>query len=261
MNPIDVIPLPAFDDNYIWLLRTEGTPDCVVVDPGDEDPVLAYLEAQDLQLTAMLITHKHGDHTGGVKALKQHWPRAVVYGPAHEPVSSLDRRLEDGAEISLLQGKMNLRVLDVPGHTEGHIAYHGDGLLFCGDTLFAGGCGRVFSGTFEQLSDSLRRIAELPADALIYCAHEYTLANLGFARWVEPENAALLQRIREDREKRARGLPTVPSTLALELATNPFLRTDVPDVVRAAEKWAGRSLSGHREVFKALRQWKDRDYD
>jgi len=261
MNRVEVIALPAFDDNYIWLLRSEGMSACAVVDPGDEDPVLAYLDAQELQLGAILITHKHGDHTGGVKALKLRWPRAVIYGPAHEPVSALDEKLEEGADISLLQGELNLQVLDVPGHTEGHIAYYGDGLLFCGDTLFAGGCGRVFSGTFEQLSDSLRRIAALPAETLIYCAHEYTLANLGFARWVESENAALLQRIREDEEKRARDLPTVPSTLALELASNPFLRTDVPEVIQAAEKWAGRSLSGHREVFKALRQWKDRDYD
>jgi Zn-dependent hydrolases, including glyoxylases len=151
--------------------------------------------------------------------------------------------------------------MEVPGHTEGHLAYAGEGVLFCGDTLFACGCGRVFSGTFEQLSDSLRRIAALPPETRIYCAHEYTLANIGFARWVEPENRALLEREAREKEKRARGEPTVPSTLELELATNPFLRTGEPAVIEAAQRWAGRPLAGHREVFRALRQWKDRDYD
>lgn len=256
-----VIALAAFDDNYIWLLQQDGVASCAVVDPGDEDPVIDYCQAHELALSAILITHKHGDHTGGVRELKRRWPQAVVYGPAHESISTLEEKLGAGDQVRVQALSLDLQVLDVPGHTEGHIAYLGNGLLFCGDTLFAGGCGRVFSGTFEQLSDSLRRIAALPPSTLVYCAHEYTLANLGFAEWVEPENAALLRRIREDREKRARGLPTVPSTLALELATNPFLRTGEPTVIEAAEKWAGRSLSGHREVFKALRQWKDQDYD
>ncbi len=258
---LQVIALPAFDDNYIWLLKSDGVASCAVVDPGDEDPVVDYCQQHGLVLTAILITHKHGDHTGGVRELKQRWPQAVVYGPAHEPISTLEEKLGAGDRVSLGALSLDLQVLDVPGHTEGHIAYLGNGLLFCGDTLFAGGCGRVFSGTFEQLSDSLRQIAALPPSTLVYCAHEYTLANLGFAQWVETDNTALLQRLEEDREKRARGLPTVPSTLALELATNPFLRTDEPTVIKAAEHWAGRSLSGHREVFKALRQWKDRDYD
>ncbi len=258
---LEVIPQLAFDDNYIWLLRWQGVAACVVVDPGDEGPVFAYCQEHDLQLSTILITHKHGDHTGGVAELKRRWPRAVVYGPAHEPVATVDRKLAAGDKLMLEALRLELEVMDVPGHTEGHIAYHGGNLLFCGDTLFAGGCGRVFSGSFEQLSDSLRQIASLPPETQVYCAHEYTLANLGFAKWVEPENPALLARIRQEQEKRARGLPTVPSSLALELATNPFLRTDQPVVIQAAEAWAGRTLSGHREVFKALRQWKDSDYD
>jgi len=257
----EVIPLPAFDDNYIWLLQRQGTAACAVVDPGDEEPVFAYCQEHGLQLSAILITHKHGDHTGGVAELKRRWPRAAVYGPAREPVAMVERGLAEGDKVVLEGLRLELQTLDVPGHTEGHIAYHGEDLLFCGDTLFAGGCGRVFSGSFEQLSDSLRRIAALPPTTQVYCAHEYTLANLGFAKWVEPEHPALRKRIQQDRDKRARGLPTVPSSLALELATNPFLRTDEPAVIKAAEKWAGKQLCGHREVFKALRQWKDRDYD
>jgi hydroxyacylglutathione hydrolase len=149
----------------------------------------------------------------------------------------------------------------VPGHTAGHIAYYGVDALFCGDTLFAAGCGRVFDGTFEQLSVSLQRIAGLPAETRVYCAHEYTLDNLGFAIWVEPESEAVARRIVEEQAKRQAGLPTLPSTLSLELATNPFLRTGEQSVHLAAEKAAGRALETPGEVFTALRQWKDREYD
>ncbi len=258
MNPLQITAIPAFDDNYIWLLRRTGGRECVVVDPGDEDPLLAYMQSHDLQLSAILITHKHGDHTGGVGGLRARWPQAVVYGPAHEPVAA-DQRLQDGDRLNLLDTEF--QVLELPGHTEGHLAYLGAGCLFCGDTLFGGGCGRVFSGTFEQLADSLQRIASLPTDTQLYCAHEYTLANLGFAKWVEPDNERLRQRLLDEQGKRERNQPTLPSGLSLELQTNPFLRTGVAQVVAAAEKWAGRELSGHRAVFKALRQWKDRDYD
>ncbi|HPQ24864.1 MAG: hydroxyacylglutathione hydrolase, partial [Gammaproteobacteria bacterium] len=191
---IDIRPIPAFDDNYIWLISRPGYHGCAVVDPGDDDPVIERLHAEGLSLDAILITHKHGDHVGGVDGLKADWPKAVVYGPAGEPIRSLERRLRGGDRVELDGLGMSFSVLDVPGHTEGHIAYYGHGALFCGDTLFAGGCGRVFSGTFEQLSDSLARIAELPADTRVFCAHEYTLANLGFAAWVEPESTALAAR-------------------------------------------------------------------
>jgi len=153
------------------------------------------------------------------------------------------------------------RVLEVPGHTATHIAYLGDGMLFCGDTLFAGGCGRVFDGTFEQLAASLRRIAALPPETLCYCAHEYTLANLGFANWVEPDSLALAARACDAQRLRDAGEPTVPSTLELELATNPFLRTEVPEVIEAARRFAGRELGSNAEVFTALRRWKDEKYD
>jgi hydroxyacylglutathione hydrolase len=257
---LQITPIPAFDDNYIWLLSADGHDGCAVVDPGDEDPVLQHLAERGLRLDVILITHKHGDHVGGVAALKARWPDAVVYGPANEPIGLLDRRLRDGDELDL--GRLGrYRVLEVPGHTEGHIAYHGQGVLFCGDTVFAGGCGRVFSGTFEQLSDSLARIAALSPATLLYCAHEYTLDNLGFARWVEPHNPDLDEREAADRAARARGEPTVPSTLALELATNPFLRQEQPTVIAAAEQWAGEALPGRHAVFRAIRSWKDREYD
>ena len=258
---LSITPIPAFDDNYIWLLRAPGGSACAVVDPGDEEPVLAALAHEGLELAAILITHKHGDHTGGIRELKAAWPAAAVFGPAGEPIPLLEHPLRGGDTVDLPALGATFEVLDVPGHTEGHIAYVGDGALFCGDTLFAGGCGRVFSGTFEQLSASLERLADLPPATRVYCAHEYTLANLGFAKWVEPENAALLAREQVDVATRARHEPTVPSTLDLELATNPFMRTNQPPVIAAAERWAGRALPNRAEVFRALRTWKDKDYD
>jgi hydroxyacylglutathione hydrolase len=258
---IAVSPIPAFDDNYIWLLTRPGHRGCAVVDPGDEDPVIERLEAEGLGLDAILVTHKHGDHVGGIRGLRARWPDARVYGPAGEPIATLEQRLHDGDRVELSGLGLAFEVIEVPGHTEGHIAYYGAGMLFCGDTLFAGGCGRVFSGTFEQLSASLIRIGTLPPQTRVYCAHEYTLANLGFAAWVEPDSAALAARTAAAQAARARGEPTVPSTLELELATNPFMRTDQPQVIAAASAWAGRPLTGRAKVFRTLRTWKDRDYD
>jgi hydroxyacylglutathione hydrolase len=260
-SEILIEPIPAFDDNYIWLLRREDGDACAVVDPGDDDPVRQVLADRGLRLEAILITHKHGDHVGGVEGLKSDWPGAVVYGPANEPIRGVERRLGAGDIVELEGLGLSLDVLDVPGHTEGHIAYVGPGMLFCGDTLFACGCGRVFSGTFEQLSDSLRSLAELPAATRVYCAHEYTLDNIGFAKWVEPDNPDLLVREARVRALREAGRPSVPSELAEELLTNPFMRTDQPEVVAVARRWAGRDLASPSEVFTALRTWKDKEYD
>lgn len=257
----EISPIRAFDDNYIWLLQNEGYSGCAVVDPGDEDPVVEHLEKQGLHLDTILITHKHGDHVGGVVALKQRWPDVRVYGPANEPIKGLDVVLKEGDSVTLDRLGAEFSVMDVPGHTEGHIAYYGHGSLFCGDTLFACGCGRVFSGTHKQLSQSLQRIAALPEDTWLYCAHEYTLANIGFAKWVEPENAFLQQRESNDMTLQEEDEPTVPSSLSSELATNPFMRTQQEAVIAAAQKWAGQKLTGPDDVFKALRDWKDRDYD
>jgi len=258
---IDIRPIPAFDDNYIWLLTRDGYSGCAVVDPGDEDPVIERLQAEGLALDAILVTHKHGDHVGGIPGLKAVWPEAKVYGPAGEPIRTLEQRLHGGDRVELAGLGATFEVLDVPGHTEGHIAYFGEGALFCGDTLFAAGCGRVFSGTFEQLSDSLIRIGRLPPGTLVYCAHEYTLANLGFAAWVEPDNADLEARIVRDRRRREADEPTVPSTIAEELASNPFMRTDRDEVIAAASHWADTGLADRAAVFRALRSWKDKDYD
>jgi hydroxyacylglutathione hydrolase len=256
-------PIPAFEDNYIWLLTdARGRDDrATLVDPGDAEPVIERLRADGLRLGSILLTHHHYDHQGGVADLLDCWPDAVVVAPVDDRIRAATLRVGEGAEVKPPGLDLAFRVLAVPGHTATHIAYLGGGALFCGDTLFAGGCGRVFDGTFAQLAASLRRIAALPPETRCYCAHEYTLANLGFAEWVEPDSQALAARFAAAREARARGEPTVPSTLALELATNPFLRTTEPGVVAAAAGFAGAPLPDETAVFTALRRWKDARYD
>lgn len=258
---LDITPIPAFDDNYIWLLQRRGSRDAAVVDPGDAAPVLAVLKREGLGLGAVLVTHHHWDHTGGVGELRAAFPRCRVYGPADRRIAGVTDPVGEGDEVAPAWLDAAFQVLEVPGHTSSHIAYLGEDVLFCGDTLFAAGCGRVFDGTFDQLAGSLRRLAELPARTRIYCAHEYTLANLGFAKWVEPENPHLSRREAAERARRAASVPTVPSLLREELATNPFLRTGVAAVISAAEDYAGVSLETPAEVFRALRQWKDKRYD
>jgi hydroxyacylglutathione hydrolase len=258
---LQITPLPAFEDNYIWLLTNPDAAVHVAVDPGDETPVLSWLQEHGGSLAGILITHHHYDHIGGVPELLVSFPGIPVFGPAKSRINGVNRPVREGEQIEIPGLGSRFTVMELPGHTAGHVAYLTEQALFCGDTLFAGGCGRVFDGTFEQLSASLRRIATLPSDTLIYCAHEYTLANLGFAAWVEPDSQALLRRTREERMKRKRGESTLPSRLDLELATNPFLRTAEPGVIQAAERYAGRPLPGHSAVFTALRTWKDREYD
>ncbi|MEJ2424818.1 MAG: hydroxyacylglutathione hydrolase [Candidatus Thiodiazotropha sp.] len=258
---LEITPLPAFDDNYIWVVRNPGSSGVVVVDPGDETPVLEWLRSTSTQLNALLLTHHHYDHVGGVPELAQAFPGLRVYGPANRKIRGLTHPLHEGDRPRIPGLDAQLQVFEVPGHTADHIAYYGEGVLFCGDTLFAGGCGRVFDGSFQQLSDSLLRIAELPSDTQIYCAHEYTLDNLGFAQWVEPDNPMIEQRLIEAQARRDAGLPTVPSRLETERDTNPFLRTRIAEVVAIAEAKTGHRLSDPSAVFTALRQWKDREYD
>jgi hydroxyacylglutathione hydrolase len=258
---LQIRPIPAFDDNYIWLLTEPPGRSAVVVDPGDADPVLETLAAEGLTLSAVLVTHHHGDHVGGLAELADAFPGLRIYGPTDPRVRSVTDRVAEADGVQPAGLARRFRVLELPGHTATHIGYLGEGVFFCGDTLFAAGCGRVFDGTFEQLSASLRRIAALDPETLCYCAHEYTLSNLGFALWVEPQSEALLARVREAEETRRSGLPTVPSRLGLELETNPFLRTGEPGAIAAAERFAGRPLQGHAEVFAALRRWKDSRYD
>jgi hydroxyacylglutathione hydrolase len=249
-----VEPIPAFNDNYLWLLVRGAH--AAVVDPGDAEPVLRRLHSRNLGLQAILVTHHHGDHVGGVEVLARA-TGARVYGPRGESIPARDVALAGGDRIDVLG--VTFEVIEVPGHTLGHIAYHAPAkrLLFCGDTLFAAGCGRLFEGTAEQMTDSLGRLAALPADTRVYCAHEYTLSNLRFAIAVEPDNDALRRRQQDCIALRERGVPTVPSTIAEERATNPFLRCEVPAVRRVAEARATAPLPTTAAVFAVLREWKN----
>lgn len=252
-----LIPLPAFDDNYLWLLH-DGT-NALVVDPGDAAPVEAALQREGLKLAGILVTHHHGDHTGGVARLRD-VTGARVFGPARETIPAPFTGMQGGASITLLG--IAWQVLDVPGHTAGHIAWFaarvdGAPLLFCGDTLFSGGCGRVFEGTPAQMLASLDALAALPASTRVCAAHEYTLANLRFAAAVEPGNAKLANHLRHCQALRARGEPTLPSTIGMELAINPFLRSRTTQVVAAVQAQAPQA-QGDVEVFAALREWKNR---
>jgi len=250
-----VTALPAFNDNYIWLLVRGG--EAAVVDPGDAAPVRRALERDSLRLSAILVTHHHGDHVGGVEELKA-LSAATVYGPAHEDIPGIDRPLSGGAAVEVLGSRFT--IIDVPGHTSGHIAYFGPDetppLLFCGDTLFACGCGRLFEGTPRQMLASLDALAALPDTTRVYCAHEYTLSNIRFALTIEPSNSALRARAEQAARLRDQGEPTVPSTLALELATNPFLRCDMPEVRASA---VGRTAHpvDRTAVLAALREKKN----
>jgi hydroxyacylglutathione hydrolase len=253
---IKVHQLPAFDDNYIWLIGCEGESGVAIVDPGDAEPVLAYLQREGLQADAILITHHHGDHTGGVKELVAHYP-VPVYGPANERIPALTHPLREGDRVELAACGLSLEVFDTPGHTRGHICYYGHGALFSGDTLFTAGCGRLFEGTAEQMYQSLEKLRTLPDETLVYCAHEYTQANLGFAVVAEPHNTATASRTLAVEQLRRSGLPTVPAPLSIEKATNPFLRSHIPSLITAAEAFAGQSLTTPAEVLAVVRHWKD----
>jgi hydroxyacylglutathione hydrolase len=254
MDITTINPIRAFQDNYIWCLRRGST--AVVVDPGDADPVLAYLSDQGLQLAAILTTHHHGDHVGGNTALLAKY-NVPVFGPAREDIPGITRKLREGDLLDVPGIGLEFQVFDVPGHTKGHIAYFGDGILFCGDTLFSCGCGRLFEGTAPQMHSSLSKLAALPGNTLVYCAHEYTLSNLRFAHAVDPDNPAIARREASARAALADGRPSLPSTIESELATNPFLRSGQPEVALSASRFAGRSLTHPVEVFAALRRWKD----
>lgn len=252
-----VSPVRAFSDNYIWLIHGPADPSvAVVVDPGDARPVNAALEQHGLRLHAILVTHHHPDHVGGVAELAASHG-APVYGPARERMPCEATTLDDGDHVRLDQPGLEFVVMNVPGHTLGHIAYYGHGALFCGDTLFSGGCGRLFEGTPTQMFDSLDRIASLPDDTRIYCAHEYTLSNLRFAASVEPGNADVIGALDATRALRERDVITLPSTLGRERRINPFLRAREPSVRSAAEAHAGRTMAEPVEVFATVRSWKD----
>lgn len=253
---MEVRALHAFDDNYIWLVGCRDRPQVAIVDPGDEQPVLDYLSRHDLVPEAILITHHHGDHTGGVSALLEHFA-IPVYGPAHERIPTLTHPLSEGDEVILHGCGLRFQVLDTPGHTRGHICYVGHGTLFCGDVMFAAGCGRIFEGTAEQMYQSLEKLRALPDETMVYCAHEYTEANLRFALVAEPENRDTRQRMAQVLQLRAAQQDTVPSLLGEEKRSNPFLRSHIPSLISAAEDFAGHPLPTPAEVFATVRHWKD----
>ncbi|TQV86761.1 hydroxyacylglutathione hydrolase [Aliikangiella coralliicola] len=255
-----ITPIPAFNDNYLWLL--DNGVDAIVVDPGDAAPVDAYLKSNNLNLAAILITHHHGDHIGGVPRLKQMYG-CRTYGPSNDSVNGLDYRLDQGDSITIEELGLSFQVIDVPGHTRGHIAYFmpesslcTNG-LFCGDTLFSGGCGRLFEGTPQQMWQSMQKILSLPENTKIYPAHEYTLSNLKFASEVEPQNQHLTHYIEKVKALRELNQPSLPSELSVEKQVNPFLRIREPSVISSAMHRVSRDTLSEPEVFAVIRQWKD----
>jgi hydroxyacylglutathione hydrolase len=254
---MQLFPLPAFSDNYIWTLHDGRR--ALVVDPGESDGVLAWLDQHSLQLDTVLITHHHADHTGGVAALREATGARVI-GPAYEPMPEPLQRVGAGDHVDALG--LHFEVIEVPGHTAGHIAFfaaeaEGTPLLFCGDTLFSGGCGRLFEGTPAQMLDSLTRLAALPAATRVCCTHEYTLSNLRFAQAIEPDNSDLTAYAQHCQQQRALNFPTLPSSIGLEKRINPFLRTAEAAVVRAARSHEPATTTDAVSVFATLRTWKN----
>jgi hydroxyacylglutathione hydrolase len=254
---LEVVPIPAFRDNYIWMMRGARDRGVVaVVDPGEAAPVHAELAVHGLKLAAILATHHHADHVGGIGELVAA-TGAEVFGPARERLPVDARRVAGGERIRIDALDLDFSVKDVPGHTAGHVAYVGHGALFCGDTLFSAGCGRLFEGTAEQMLSSLDSLAALPDETFVYCGHEYTLANLAFAAAVEPGNSDIMDYVKRGTGQRARGAATLPSTIGLEKRVNPFLRSRHEDVKSSADRRAGRKLPTPVEVFAEIRRWKD----
>lgn len=250
-----VFPIKAFNDNYIWCLHNQTH--CTVVDPGDAAPVLAYCQENQLTLSAIIITHHHWDHTGGIDALLVAFPNVPVYGPQNKKIKQITVRLSQGDNLELPNLGVGFSVLEVPGHTLDHIAYYGDIGLFCGDTLFSVGCGRLFEGSPQQMFQSLAKLTALPDDTKVYCTHEYTMANIAFAEAVEPNNQALIVYKRWAEQQREKSIPTLPSNIKRELTLNPFLRCSSIELVSSVNQNRGAILTSEQATFASLRSWKD----
>ncbi|MCF1426659.1 MAG: hydroxyacylglutathione hydrolase [Shewanella sp.] len=252
-----ITAIPAFDDNYIWCLtRAQGNL-AWVVDPGEAEPVLTFLQQHQLQLAGVLVTHHHSDHTGGIEQLKARFDHLAVWGPDNPQIPGITRRLSDNEQVTLPELNAAVHVIEVPGHTLDHLAYLCEGNLLCGDTLFSGGCGRMFEGTPEQFTHSLGRLAALPLQTQVYCAHEYTQSNLRFARAVDGQNPAIAAYQQECDELRLQGYPTLPSSIAKELSLNPFLRLDDRHVRQALTQHWEQQVTDTVGAFALLRRWKD----
>lgn len=257
MPNIQIVPIPILRDNYVWVIIDGINRTAILFDPGEAAPIEAFLEEHRLRLFAILITHHHWDHVNGLLALKSKYA-VPVFGPANDAVDGVTSYLKEGDQVTIEEFPITFRVLDIPCHTRGHIAYVGAGGVFCGDTLFSAGCGRLFEGTAEQMFNSLAKLAALPDDTKVYCAHEYTLNNLRFAETVEPGNSA----IADYREQVKKLLDTtnvsLPSNIKTEKAVNPFLRCTSLKVRKSAEKHVGHALDNAVDVFQVLRDWKDK---
>jgi hydroxyacylglutathione hydrolase len=262
-NTIQLVGLKALRDNYIWVIYDSTLNQCVVVDPGEAGPVLHYLDKHQIVLSAILVTHKHWDHTAGIDALCACFPKTVVYGPVAEQLSQMTRGLVDKEQFGLFNNKLVCTVYAVPGHTLGHIAYYlpnvnGLPVIFTGDTLFSGGCGRVFEGTYDQLYTSLLKLSELPEETRIYCGHEYTVTNLKFAYWLEPQHPMIQDALEQAKEQQTNQQPTLPSVLKIECLINPFLRCDTQSFIAAMkDRLKLSTLSTPLALFTHLRNLKN----
>jgi hydroxyacylglutathione hydrolase len=270
LKPILITPIPAFTDNYFWAITNpdinqvnkDTLKPVALVDPGDAKPCIKFLEENNYQLCAILITHHHADHTGGVAELKSYcqnkkWP-LTVYAPESTKIEHADIRVKDKQVIKIKALEMTFEIIDLAGHTLDHIGYYSNDVVFCGDTLFSGGCGRIFEGTPEQMLTALTRLTDLPDRTHVYCAHEYTLANLTFALAVEPKNAELVHYYNQVLERREKNISTIPTSILLEKKINPFLRCDQQEIINSAADFSGSKTLNTLETFTTIRQWKNK---
>lgn len=258
---INVNAISSFTDNYIWAISNTTSSCIALVDPGDANVCIDYLEQNKLILNNILITHHHSDHVGGIPQLLSYcqqkcWP-VTVYGPANENIPHCDIKLVEHDIITLEPQGITFKIIALPGHTSGHIAYVNDDILFCGDTLFSAGCGRLFEGTAEQMYQSLNKLSALPEKTNVYCAHEYTAANINFALTVDPENIELINYFNHVSDLRSKNMPTIPTNIGLEKQINPFLRCDENALKMSAEDYSNQSVDLGIATFAVIRQWKN----